>query len=150
MISCRRPSNRSSRLTLPLGPSNLYFFSTAIHGIRRRSAASASRARVKDFSFTRSCWRAASQSCRGTIRGVFIPRCSLRCCMSFALFLSMCLSRSCSFLHCQRLFTSLLAVERRGRTVVPQRAVQGGLLTKICARPLVVRHDRFLLAGDQL
>src|SRR5436190_23426943 len=32
------------------------------HGIRRRSAASASRARVSSFSFTRSCWRAASHS----------------------------------------------------------------------------------------
>src|SRR4030095_16560114 len=32
------------------------------HGIRRRSAASASRARVNSFSFTRSCWRAASHS----------------------------------------------------------------------------------------
>ncbi len=31
--------------TLPLGPSNSYFFSIAIHGIRRRSAASASRER---------------------------------------------------------------------------------------------------------
>jgi alkylation response protein AidB-like acyl-CoA dehydrogenase len=35
----------------------VYFFSTAIHGIRRRSAASASRARVKAFSFTRRCSR---------------------------------------------------------------------------------------------
>src|SRR6202034_922088 len=71
-INCLRPSNRSSRLTLPLGPSNSYFFSTAIHGIRRRSAASASRERVKAFSFTRSCCRAASHSCSDTIGGVFI------------------------------------------------------------------------------
>jgi len=34
-------------------------FSTASHGIRRRSAASASRARVSSFSFTSSCWCAA-------------------------------------------------------------------------------------------
>src|SRR4030095_11046067 len=61
-ISCRRLSKRSSRLALPLGPSNLYSFSTAIHGIRRRSAASASRARVNSFSFTRSFWRAVSHS----------------------------------------------------------------------------------------
>src|SRR4029077_18360836 len=75
MINCLRPSNRSSRLTLPLGPSNSYFFSTTIHGIRRRSAASASRERVKAFSFTRSCRCAASHSCCDTIGGVFIVTC---------------------------------------------------------------------------
>src|SRR5215510_8611215 len=75
MINCRRPSNRSSRLALPLGPSNSYFFSTASHGIRRRSAASASRERVRAFSFTRRRWRAASHSCGDTIGGVFIARC---------------------------------------------------------------------------
>src|SRR5262249_29850959 len=79
MISCRRPWNTSSRLTPPLGPSNSYFFSTASHGIRRRSAARASRARVKSFSFTRSCCRAASHSCGDTIGGVFIS-------LSFVLF----------------------------------------------------------------
>src|SRR6266853_6962181 len=75
MINCRRPSNKSSRLTLPLGPSNSYFFSTAIHGIRRRSADNASRARVNSFSLTSSCWRAASHSCADTIGGVFFGRC---------------------------------------------------------------------------
>src|SRR5881227_1008777 len=43
--------------------------------MRRRSAASASRERVKAFSLTRSCWRAASHSCCDTIGGVFIARC---------------------------------------------------------------------------
>src|SRR5579884_109933 len=76
MINCRRPSNKSRKLTLPSGPSNLYFFSTAIHGIRLRSAASASLARVKAFSFTRSCCHAASHSCGDTTGGVFIVRCS--------------------------------------------------------------------------
>src|SRR5215469_8561326 len=79
MINCRRPSNRSSRLTLPRGPSNSYAFSTAIHGIRRRSAASASRARISAFSFTSICWRAASQSCGDTTGGVLIPRSPLCC-----------------------------------------------------------------------
>src|SRR5947207_6290473 len=65
-MSWRRPSNRSSSLALPSGPSNTYSFSTASHGIRRRSAASASRARVNSFSFMRSCWRAASHSCADT------------------------------------------------------------------------------------
>src|SRR3984885_2218319 len=76
MISCLRPSNRSRRLTLPLGPSNSYFFSTVIHGIRRRSAASASRERVKAFSFTRSRCRAASHSCCDTTGGFFKAICS--------------------------------------------------------------------------
>src|SRR6195256_4864294 len=78
MISCRRPSNRSSRLALPSGPANTYAFSTATHGIRRRSAASASRARVRAFSLTRSFSRAASHSCGDTIAGVFMA-----CCPSF-------------------------------------------------------------------
>jgi hypothetical protein len=40
--------------------------------MRRRSAASASRERVKAFSFTRSCCRAAFHSSADTIGGVFI------------------------------------------------------------------------------
>src|SRR5262249_41385456 len=52
----------SSRLAFPCVPSNSYSLSTATHGIRRRSAANASRARVNSFSFTRSCRRAASHS----------------------------------------------------------------------------------------
>src|ERR1700676_4104880 len=74
-MSCRRPSNKSSRLALPLGPSNSYFFSTASHGIRRRSAASASRARGRAFSFTRSCSRSVSHSFGDTIGGVLIGSC---------------------------------------------------------------------------
>src|SRR5438445_7676111 len=62
----------SRKLALPLGPSNSYFFSTANHGIRRRSAASASRAWVNSFSFASSCWRAASHSFGDTILGGFI------------------------------------------------------------------------------
>src|SRR5262249_13880067 len=85
MINCLRPSNRSSRLTLPLGPSNSYFFSINIHGIRRRSAAMASRARVNSFSLTSSCCRAASHSCCDTIGGVFIAICPCVC----SLFLSL-------------------------------------------------------------
>ena len=45
-------------------------FSTASHGIRRRSAASASRARVNSFSFTRSLCRAASHSCGDATFGI--------------------------------------------------------------------------------
>src|SRR5215472_17649337 len=94
MINCRRPSNRSSRLTLLLGPSNSYFFSTAIHGIRRRSAASASRERVKAFSFTSSSFRAASHSSSDTIGGVFIAICPFCCSLSLSLLVAI------SFLLC--------------------------------------------------
>ena len=53
------------------GPRSAYSFSTAIRGIRRRSAASASRARVSSFSLTSSSSRAASHSCgRDDRRGV--------------------------------------------------------------------------------
>ena len=72
MISWRRSSNRSSRLTRPLGPSKAYSFSTGSHGIRRRCAASASRARVTSFSCTSSRSRAVSHSCGVTIGGVSI------------------------------------------------------------------------------
>src|ERR1700675_5027786 len=88
MISCRRPSNKSSRLTLPLGPSNSYLLSTASQGIRRRSAASPSRERVKAFSFTRSCWCAASHFSCDTIGGVFIARCPFPCSLSLSLLLA--------------------------------------------------------------
>jgi hypothetical protein len=94
MINCLRPSKRSSRLTRPLGPSNSYFFSTAIHGMRRRSAASASRERVKAFSFTSSCCRAASQSGCDTIGGVFIAVWAFGCSPG------VCLLVAISFLLC--------------------------------------------------
>src|SRR5215471_15654597 len=94
MINCLRPSNKSSRVTLPWGPSNSYFFSTAIHGIRRRSAASASRERVRVFSFMRSCCCAASHSCRDTTAGVFIAICPFCCSLFLSLLVAM------SFLLC--------------------------------------------------
>src|SRR5215469_2541657 len=84
-MSCLRPSNKSSRLTLPLGPSNSYSFSTATHGIRRRSAASASRAWVNFFSFTSSCWCAASHSPDETILGEFISSLSFLTSLIFIL-----------------------------------------------------------------
>src|SRR5215472_3955736 len=93
-MSCLRPSNRSSRPTLPLGPSNSYFFSTAVHGMRRRSAASPSRDRVKAFSFTSNCCRAASHSCCDTIGGVFLAV------STFGFSLSLSLLVPISFLLC--------------------------------------------------
>lgn len=63
---------RGGKLAGPLGPSNEYSFSTAIHGIRLRSAASTSRARVSSFSLASSLSRAAFHSPGETIGGVFI------------------------------------------------------------------------------
>src|SRR5271170_3889168 len=40
--------------------------------------------RVKAFSFTSSCWRAASHSCAGTIGGVRIVRCLFPCSFSLS------------------------------------------------------------------
>src|SRR5687768_15328245 len=56
---------------------NAYSFSTASQGIRRRSAARASRARLRAFSFTSSCFDAAIHSSADTIGGVCIPSNSL-------------------------------------------------------------------------
>src|SRR4051812_48707851 len=53
--------------------------------MRRRSAASASRERVKAFSLTRSCCRAASHSCCETTGGVFFGS----CCFGFSLWVSL-------------------------------------------------------------
>jgi hypothetical protein len=78
MIGCRWPSNGSSSLTLPLGPSNAYALSTAIHpspfggervaGPRQRLA------------LTSIGLRAAIQSCCDTIGGVLA---GLRCDTAF-------------------------------------------------------------------
>src|SRR5260221_10142047 len=74
MFTRRTPSHASS-VAVPVGPSNAYACSTAIHGIRRRSAASASWARIWAFSLTSSCWRAASHACGETIDGVCMASC---------------------------------------------------------------------------
>ena len=63
-----------------------------VHGIRRRSAASESRARVISFSFTRSCSRAASHFCRDTTGGVSMPENPLPCVVSVALLVCMSVS----------------------------------------------------------
>src|SRR5437667_6101292 len=107
MINRRRPSNRSSRLALPWGPLNSYSFSTASHGIRRHSAASASRAWVNSFSLTSSCWRAASHSSGDTTFGSFMP---LFLFMSFSLFVSFFLFLI--FLPQSTLATALLCLRR--------------------------------------
>ena len=74
ITSCGRPSNRSSRLTVPSGPSNVYGLSMRTIGSRRRSALTRSRARVSSFSFASSSLRAASHSSRDTTSGRFPSR----------------------------------------------------------------------------
>src|SRR4030095_241864 len=113
-ISCRRLSKRSSRLALPLGPSNLYSFPTASHGIRRRSAASASRARVNSFSFTRSSWCAAFHSCGETTFGVFMPFFLLIC---FFFFISAPLF-PVSLFPCSYFIFALSIVQRTSKPVL--------------------------------
>ena len=71
MTSCGRPSNRSSRPTVPSGPSKVYGLSIRTIGSRRRSALSRSRARVTAFSFASNSLRAASHSSRDTTSGRF-------------------------------------------------------------------------------
>src|SRR6266851_4031892 len=61
---------------------------------RHPPAVSASRERVKAFSFTRSRWRAASHSCCDTIGGVLIARCPFPCSLSLSLLVAI------SFLLC--------------------------------------------------
>src|SRR5215472_13785558 len=61
----------------------------AIHGIRRRSAARASRASVWAFSFTSISCRAASQPSGDTIGGVLIGRCPLAASFSCPLSVSL-------------------------------------------------------------
>jgi len=61
-MSCRRPSNSSSRPTGPSGLSKVYSFSILTIGSWRRLAFSASRARVRAFSSARSSTRAARHS----------------------------------------------------------------------------------------
>src|SRR6266508_1548935 len=64
MRSWLRPSNRSSRLSLPSRPSKTYSFSISTIGNRGRSAFTASRCRVSSFSFVTSSFRATSHSSR--------------------------------------------------------------------------------------
>src|SRR5215472_3633528 len=67
---------------LALGPIE---FVLLLDGHPRHSPARASRERVKAFSFTRSCWRAASQASGDTIGGVFAGSCPFPCSLSLSL-----------------------------------------------------------------
>src|ERR1700761_3720336 len=69
-MSCRRPSNASSRVTGPCGPVSVRLASTSTMGSRRRAAAIASPSRVCAFSRIRSlsssAWKAARSTTAGT------------------------------------------------------------------------------------
>src|SRR6266702_645571 len=68
-MSCRRPSNASSRVSGPWGPVSARLASTSTMGRRRRAEAIASPSRVCAFSRARSLARSASKSARPTTAG---------------------------------------------------------------------------------
>src|ERR1035438_5615416 len=68
-MSWLRPSKRPASVSLPLGPSKTYCFSTFSQGSSRRCRLSSSRNRVNSFSFVRYSLRAASHSACETIFG---------------------------------------------------------------------------------
>src|SRR4029077_18330830 len=128
-----------------------YALSTASHGIRRRSAASASRERVKAFSFRRSCRRAASHSCCDTIGGVFIARrhfpCSLSLSLLVAILFLLCLLKQTETIR--RKLRSRLSVAATPQRQRPPRSAARKLRTGaqafwllLCARPLLFAGTR--------
>src|SRR5216683_2678075 len=68
-MSCRRPSNASSRVSGPRGPVSGVAASTSTMGRRRRAAAIASPSRVCAFSRTRSASSSAWKVARSTAAG---------------------------------------------------------------------------------
>ena len=68
-MSCRRPSNASSRVSGPWGPISARSASTSTMGRRRRAAAIASPSRVCAFSRTRSASSSAWKVARSTAAG---------------------------------------------------------------------------------
>src|SRR5258708_11365087 len=68
-MSCRRPSNASSSVTVPCGPVSARLASTSTMGRRRRAAAIASPSRVCAFSRTRSPSSSAWKVARSTAPG---------------------------------------------------------------------------------
>src|SRR5918911_3347311 len=68
-MSCRRPSNASSRVSGPWGPISARLASTSTMGRRRRAAAIASPSRVCAFSRTRGLSGAAWKVARSTAAG---------------------------------------------------------------------------------
>src|SRR6266566_3603948 len=68
-MSCRRPSNASSRVSGPCGPVSARLASTSTMGRRRRAAAIASPSRVCAFSRTRSLYSSAWKVARPTAAG---------------------------------------------------------------------------------
>src|SRR2546421_3086968 len=74
MMSWLLPQNKSPSVTLPLGPSKTYSFSTLTQGSLRRCRFNSSRSFENFFSFTRSFLRAASHSFCGTTLRFSIPR----------------------------------------------------------------------------
>src|SRR6266567_5455875 len=76
-MSCRRPSNASSRVSGPCGPVSARLASTSTMGRRRRAAAIASPSRVCAFSRTRSlsssAWKVARPTAAGRLGALVAP-----------------------------------------------------------------------------
>src|ERR1022692_780612 len=76
-MSCRRPSNASSRVSGPRGPVSARLASTSTMGRRRRAAAIASPSRVCAFSRTRSrsssAWKVARPTAAGRPGALVAP-----------------------------------------------------------------------------
>src|SRR5258708_23356769 len=86
--------------------------------MRRRSAASTSRERVKAFSFTRSCSRAASHSCSDTIGGVFARYpfpCSLSLSFLIATLFLLCILKRTEMIRSEKL-SELADAQRQNPT----------------------------------
>src|SRR5207249_84748 len=74
MRSWLLPRNKSASVTLPVGPSKTYSFSTLTQGSLRRCRFNASRSFESFFSFTRSFLRATSHTFCDTTLRFSIPR----------------------------------------------------------------------------
>src|SRR5579859_586996 len=72
----------SANVSLPLGPSKTYCFSTFSHGSARRSRLSSSLSRVNSFSFARNAVRAESHSSRETTGWFWIRLLSFAMCLT--------------------------------------------------------------------
>src|SRR6266446_5969971 len=109
--------------------------------MRRRSAASASRERVKAFSFTRSCWRAASHSCCDTIGGVFIARCPFPCSLSLSLLVAilflLCFLKQTETIRSEN-FSELADAHRQNFLFLGEQLPTGG-------QPFFARNDLRIL-----
>src|ERR1700677_3618057 len=85
MINWLRPAKRSARVSLPLGPSNRYCFSTFSQGSSRRCRLRSSRSLVNSFSLRSNSLRRAIHCCGETTSCRLISVLVVRVVMGFLL-----------------------------------------------------------------